>query len=59
MGAMENKGLNIFNTSCVLADEEYTTDAAIMRVQSVMIAHEYFHNWTVTVLLVVTGSNCV
>ena len=45
MGAMENKGLNIFNTSCVLADEEYTTDASIMRVQSV-IAHEYFHNWT-------------
>ncbi|AOA59936.1 aminopeptidase N [Acinetobacter larvae] len=45
MGAMENKGLNIFNTSCVLADEAYTTDAAIMRVQSV-IAHEYFHNWT-------------
>ena len=45
MGAMENKGLNIFNTSCVLADEEYTTDAAIMRVQSV-IAHEYFHSWT-------------
>ncbi|RJL70635.1 aminopeptidase N [Acinetobacter radioresistens] len=45
MGAMENKGLNIFNTFCVLADEEYTTDAAIMRVQSV-IAHEYFHNWT-------------
>ena len=45
MGAMENKGLNIFNTSCVLADEDYTTDAAIMRVQSV-IAHEYFHNWT-------------
>ncbi|MBH8464235.1 M1 family aminopeptidase, partial [Klebsiella pneumoniae] len=32
MGAMENKGLNIFNTSCVLADEEYATDAAIMRV---------------------------
>jgi len=45
MGAMENKGLNIFNTSCVLASEEFTTDAAIMRVQSV-IAHEYFHNWT-------------
>lgn len=45
MGAMENKGLNIFNTSCVLADEEYTSDASIMRVQSV-IAHEYFHNWT-------------
>jgi aminopeptidase N len=45
MGAMENKGLNIFNTSCVLADPEVTTDAAIMRVQSV-IAHEYFHNWT-------------
>lgn len=45
MGAMENKGLNIFNTSCVLADEAYTTDDAIMRVQAV-IAHEYFHNWT-------------
>ena len=45
MGAMENKGLNIFNTSCVLADPEVTTDAAILRVQSV-IAHEYFHNWT-------------
>ena len=45
MGAMENKGLNIFNTSCVLADPSVTTDAAIMRVQSV-IAHEYFHNWT-------------
>lgn len=45
MGAMENKGLNIFNTSCVLADENITTDMAIMRVQSV-IAHEYFHNWT-------------
>ncbi len=45
MGAMENKGLNIFNTSCVLADENVTTDAAVLRVQSV-IAHEYFHNWT-------------
>ena len=45
MGAMGNKGRSIISTSCVLADEEYTTDAAIMRVQSV-IAHEYFHNWT-------------
>ncbi len=45
MGAMENKGLNIFNTSCVLATPELSTDAAIARVESV-IAHEYFHNWT-------------
>lgn len=45
MGAMENKGLNIFNTSCVLADPSVTTDNAILQVQAV-IAHEYFHNWT-------------
>src|SRR5690606_33580368 len=45
MGAMENKALNIFNTSCVLADEEFTTAAALRRVQSA-IAPEYFHNWT-------------
>ncbi|MGC1508094.1 aminopeptidase N [Ketobacter sp.] len=45
MGAMENKGLNIFNTSCVLASAETTTDAGFQRVESV-IAHEYFHNWS-------------
>jgi aminopeptidase N len=45
MGAMENKGLNIFNTVCVLADPEITTDPAMFYVKST-IAHEYFHNWT-------------
>ena len=41
MGAMENKGLNIFNTSCVLADARTATDADFARVEAV-IAHEYF-----------------
>lgn len=45
MGAMENKGLNIFNSHYVLADEESATDADFMGIESV-IAHEYFHNWT-------------
>lgn len=45
MGAMENKGLNVFNTSCVLANPDTTTDAAYQRVEAV-IAHEYFHNWS-------------
>ena len=45
MGAMENKGLNIFNTRCVLAHPDTATDADFMGVESV-IAHEYFHNWT-------------
>ncbi len=45
MGAMENKGLNIFNTSCVLANQKTTTDAAFQRVEGV-VAHEYFHNWS-------------
>lgn len=45
MGAMENKGLNIFNTSCVLSTPETTTDERSFYVKSV-IAHEYFHNWT-------------
>ena len=45
MGAMENKGLNIFNTSCVLATPDTATDAAYQRVEGV-IAHEYFHNWS-------------
>ncbi len=45
MGAMENKGLNIFNTSCVLANPRTATDQAFQRVEAV-VAHEYFHNWS-------------
>ncbi|KGE05151.1 aminopeptidase N [Pseudohaliea rubra] len=45
MGAMENKGLNIFNTSCVLACPATTTDAGFQRVEAI-VAHEYFHNWS-------------
>jgi aminopeptidase N len=45
MGAMENKSLNIFNTSCVLAHPDTTTDMAFQRVEAV-VAHEYFHNWS-------------
>ena len=45
MGAMENKGLNIFNSSCVLARPDTTTDAEFMHIEAV-VAHEYFHNWT-------------
>ena len=45
MGAMENKGLNIFNSKFVLADSATATDSDLDRVESI-IAHEYFHNWT-------------
>ncbi len=45
MGAMENKGLNIFNTACVLARPDTATDADYDRIQSI-VGHEYFHNWT-------------
>ena len=45
LGAMENKGLNIFNASCVLADPETATDEELLRVERI-VAHEYFHNWT-------------
>jgi len=45
MGAMENKGLNVFNTAYVLADEKTATDSDFERVEGV-IGHEYFHNWT-------------
>nr|WP_170538187.1 aminopeptidase N [Ruegeria arenilitoris] len=45
MGAMENKGLNIFNSSAVLASPETSTDANFERIEAI-IAHEYFHNWT-------------
>ena len=45
MGAMENKGLNVFNTKYVLARPETATDADYEGIERV-IAHEYFHNWT-------------
>ena len=45
MGAMENKGLNIFNSDCVLASQESSTDYSFIRIESI-IGHEYFHNWT-------------
>ncbi len=45
MGAMENKGLNIFNSKLVLASPETATDDDYNRIEGV-IAHEYFHNWT-------------
>ena len=45
MGAMENKGLNIFNDKYVLADEATATDTDFANIEAI-IAHEYFHNWT-------------
>tara|TARA_R110000851_G_scaffold4900_3_gene20375 strand:+ start:53964 stop:56525 length:2562 start_codon:yes stop_codon:yes gene_type:complete len=45
MGAMENKGLNVFNTKFVLADKASATDDDYHGIESV-VAHEYFHNWT-------------
>ena len=45
MGAMENKGLNIFNTKYILAHPDTATDADFIAVQDV-IGHEYFHNWS-------------
>ena len=45
MGAMENKGLNIFNSAYVLADKDTATDANFLGIESV-IGHEYFHNWS-------------
>ncbi|MFW5679337.1 MAG: aminopeptidase N, partial [Pseudomonadota bacterium] len=45
MGAMENKGLNVFNTSATLARRDTSTDADFVNVERI-IAHEYFHNWT-------------
>ncbi|TNC52933.1 aminopeptidase N [Rubellimicrobium rubrum] len=45
MGAMENKGLNIFNSSAILASPDTATDADYERVERI-VAHEYFHNWT-------------
>ena len=45
MGAMENKGLNIFNSSCVLASQDTATDATFQRIEAI-VAHEYFHNWS-------------
>lgn len=45
MGAMENKGLNVFNAKYVLANPETATDQDFLNIESV-IGHEYFHNWT-------------
>ena len=45
MGAMENKGLNIFNAKCVLARQDTATDDDFAQIESI-VAHEYFHNWT-------------
>ncbi|TAA63268.1 aminopeptidase N [Shinella sp. JR1-6] len=45
MGAMENKGLNVFNDKYVLADPEIATDQDYANIEAI-IAHEYFHNWT-------------
>ncbi|PIY24639.1 MAG: aminopeptidase N, partial [Comamonadaceae bacterium CG_4_10_14_3_um_filter_60_75] len=45
MGAMENKGLNIFNTKYVLANQATATDVDFANIESV-VGHEYFHNWT-------------
>ncbi|NWO05488.1 MAG: aminopeptidase N [Alteromonadaceae bacterium] len=45
MGAMENKGLNIVNSSCVLASQDTATDATFQRIEAI-VAHEYFHNWS-------------
>jgi len=45
MGAMENKGLNVFNSKYVLADKSCATDTDYFNIEAV-IAHEYFHNWT-------------
>jgi aminopeptidase N len=44
-GAMENKGLNLFNTKCVLASADTATDDDFFTIESI-VAHEYFHNWT-------------
>ncbi|MEZ5841793.1 MAG: M1 family aminopeptidase [Hyphomicrobiales bacterium] len=57
MGAMENKGLNIFNSKYVLANPQVATDADYMGIDRV-VAHEYFHNWTGNRVPAVTGFNC-
>lgn len=45
MGAMENKGLNVFNSKYVLANDQSATDQDYLGIEAV-IGHEYFHNWT-------------
>lgn len=45
MGAMENKGLNVFNAQCLLADPQSASDGDFAVIESI-VAHEYFHNWT-------------
>ena len=44
-GAMENKGLNVFSSSCILANPHTATDEDYERVER-LLAHEYFHNWS-------------
>ena len=56
MGAMENKGLNIFNTKYVLATPATATDADFAAIESV-VGHEYFHNWTGNRSPAATGSS--
>ena len=56
MGAMENKGLNIFNSRFLLADRDTATDADFQTVDAI-VAHEYFHNWVAIASPAVTGSS--
>ena len=56
MGAMENKGLNLFNDKYVLADPKTATDTDYALIEAI-IAHEYFHNWTGNRVTCATGSN--
>jgi len=56
-GAMENKGLNIFNDKVLLASPETATDDDYARIEGV-VAHEYFHNWTGNASPAGTGSSC-
>ncbi len=56
MGAMENKGLNIFNDKYVLASPDTATDADYANIEAI-IAHEYFHNWSGNRVTCRTGSS--
>lgn len=46
MGAMENKGLNIFNESCLIGNKDFSSDDVLIHAIDRVVAHEYFHNWT-------------
>ncbi len=56
MGAMENKGLNVFNSKFVLANDQTATDTDYLGIEAV-IGHEYFHNWTGNRWRVAIGSS--